>query len=318
MSYARFIRQRAAGWDDFERRLAESRRVPPSHGDLETLTFLYRRILHDHAVLSHRFPRTGAAVRLRQLALEGTHALRLEADEGRVGLVAFFTRSFPRAFRHYLPHTGVTAALFGTALVLGFFLATLRPAVGLAMLGPEAVEGLKQGRLWTEALVSAIPPAVSSSAIATNNMTVALTGWAGGAVAGLGTLYVALLNGFLLGAVVAATWHYGMAGALLEFISAHGPLEITLILVTAGAGLGVGQALLAGGDRPRRDAVGDAAKRAVVVLVGCLPWFLVLGFVEGYVSPAPGVRHELKIALGMLLEMLFLALAWNPFLAEEP
>jgi uncharacterized membrane protein SpoIIM required for sporulation len=317
MSYARFVRQRTPAWDDFERRLAASRRTPPSHDDLETLTFLYRRVLHDHAVVSHRFPRTGASQRLRQLALEGTHALRLEPDDPRVGLVGFFTRSFPRAFRLYVPHIAIVTAIFATALLLGFCLSTLQPAVGLALLGPEAVEGLKQGRLWTEALVSAIPPAVSSSAIATNNMTVALTGWAGGAVAGLGALYVALLNGFLLGAVVAATWHYGMADALLEFISAHGPLEITLILVTAGAGLGVGQALLAAGDRPRREAVGQAAQRALVVLLGCLPWFVLLGFVEGYVSPAPDVRSDLKLVLGVLLELLFLALAWNPAYAEE-
>jgi uncharacterized membrane protein SpoIIM required for sporulation len=142
-------------------------------------------------------------------------------------------------------------------------------------------------------------------------------GWAGGAVAGIGALYVVLLNGFLLGSIVAATWHYGMAGALLQFVSAHGPLEISLILVTAGAGLGVGQALLASGDRPRREAVSDAAGRALTVLLGCLPWFVLLGFVEAYVSPAPGVAAGLKLLLGVLLEVLFLVLAWNPFLPEE-
>jgi hypothetical protein len=42
-----------------------------------------------------------------------------------------------------------------------------------------------------------------------------------------------------------------------------------------------------------------------------------LGLVEAYVSPAPGVRAELKLLLGVLLELLFIALAWNPFLTED-
>jgi ABC-type maltose transport system permease subunit len=52
-------------------------------------------------------------------------------------------------------------------------------------------------------LVSTVPPAVSSSGIATNNMSVAMAGWAGGAALGLGALYVILLNGFLLGLILA-------------------------------------------------------------------------------------------------------------------
>jgi uncharacterized membrane protein SpoIIM required for sporulation len=317
VSYTRFVRLRAPSWDEFERLLAESRGAGMSHESLENLAFLYRQVLHDHALASHRFPGTGAATRLRHLALEGTHALRVDAGEHVVGIVRFFTQSFPRAFRRFLPQLGVTTVLFVTAGVLGFSMTVLRPSVGLGLLGRGAVEGMKEGRLWTESLVSAVPPAFSSSAIATNNMTVALTGWAGGALAGLGALHVALLNGFMLGAVIAGTWHFALAEGLLEFVSAHGPLEITLILVTAGAGLGMGEALLAARDEPRRDVVTSAARSAVVVLVGCLPWFLVLGLVEGFVSPSHEVPWVVKLALGLGLEVLFLSLAWNPFLKED-
>jgi uncharacterized membrane protein SpoIIM required for sporulation/uncharacterized RDD family membrane protein YckC len=316
MSYTRLVRQRTPVWDEFERLLGQADEAALSHGALESLAMLYRQVLHDYALLRHRFRGTAAAERLLHLALEGTHALRLETDENLVGVAVFFTRSFPRAFRRYVPHLGVMVLLFFSAAVLGFSLTVLRPAVGLGLLGPDAVRGLKEGQLWTEALFSVVPPGLASSAIATNNMAVALTGWAGGALAGLGALHVVLMNGFFLGAIVAATWHYSMADKLLEFVSAHGPLEITLILVTAAAGLGMGEALLAARDRPRRDALVDAARSAVIVLIGCLPWFLVLGFVESFLSPAPTIPPSLKLALGLALEGLFLCLAWNPFLKE--
>jgi uncharacterized membrane protein SpoIIM required for sporulation len=157
-----------------------------------------------------------------------------------------------------------------------------------------------------------MPPAVSSSGIATNNLSVALTTWAGGATAGLLTLYIVLLNGFQLGALLGITLHYSMAGELLEFVSAHGILEISLILVASAAGLGIARALLGSGDRPRGEALGEAARDSLWVLLGCLPWFLVLALVETFVSPDPQISPGAKLALGLVLAGAFLALALNP------
>ena len=71
------------------------------------------------------------------------------------------------------------------------------------------------------------------------------------------------------------------------------------------------------GDRPRREAIPEAGHSALVLLLGCLPWFLVLGMVEAFVSPSAHFSFSFKLLLGMALESLFLILAWNPFLARE-
>ena len=119
---------------------------------------------------------------------------------------------------------------------------------------------LEQGHLWTEALTTTMPPAVSSSGIATNNLGVAITTWAGGATAGLVTLYVVLLNGFQLGALLRRHRALLDGRRVLEFVSAHGILKISLILVASAGGLGIARALLASGDRPRQEALGEAAR----------------------------------------------------------
>jgi uncharacterized membrane protein SpoIIM required for sporulation len=317
MDYARFLRVRGGSWDDFERglRRLDPHRRPASHADVEALAFQYRQLLHDHAVAAARFPGTGAARRLRSLAFQGTRALHLEPP-AKGGLRRFVTRTFPLAFRAHVPYFAVVAALFAIAAALGLTLALVEPGVGIVFLGPAALEGLREGRLWTDALVTTVPPAVSSSGIATNNMSVALAGWAGGAMAGVGALYVVLLNGFMLGAIVGTTVHYALADRLLEFVSAHGPLEITLILVAAAAGLSLGHALVAADDRPRRTALAEASGRALAVLLGCLPWFAVLAAVEAVVSPSPFVPAAVKVAVGLALEAVFLAVAWNPMSSE--
>jgi uncharacterized membrane protein SpoIIM required for sporulation len=85
-----------------------------------------------------------------------------------------------------------------------------------------------------------------------------------------------------------------------------------LILVSAGHGLAMGHALLAPHDRSRQAAVGAAARRAMTGLVGILPWFLVLGVVEGFVSPSEAIGPEVKVALGGALLASFLLIAFRP------
>jgi hypothetical protein len=55
-----------------------------------------------------------------------------------------------------------------------------------------------------------------------------------------------------------------------------------------------------------------ASREALILLVGCLPWFILLAVIEAVISPAPGVPAALKVALGLGLEGLFLLVAWNP------
>lgn len=311
MDYARFVRLRRPLWEKFEAQLAAARKGM-SHADLEEMALRYRQVLHDHALSAARYPGTAAAQRLRGLAVEGTRALAVGRTEGSGGLFEFFTRSFPRAFRRQLGMTGIALALFLMAALWGLAITAMRPGLGIAFLGPDAIAGLSEGRMWTESLVSTVPPAVSSSQIATNNISVALSAWGGGILAGIVPLYIVLVNGLLLGSILGVTMHYSMAGELLEFIAAHGPLEISLILVAAGAGLHIGRAVVVSEDRPRSLALREAGRDALTVLLGCVPWFVVLALVEVLISPSPELPASFKLAVGLSLEALFLALAALP------
>jgi uncharacterized membrane protein SpoIIM required for sporulation len=332
MDYGRFQQLRRPLWDSFDRRLrllgALARRRHPgqlrplprpgaafggvemSYADLEELAVSYRQVLHDHALASHRFPGTGAAGRLAELSFEATLQLTRQTNR-KGGLWRFATRTYPAAFRRQLPMLGLAAAIFLAGAVLGLTLSAVQPALGAALLGRKALEGLEHGRLWTERL-SVLPPAVGSSAIATNNLGVALTAWAGGVLAGAVPLVVTIANGLILGGALGVTLRYSMAGDLLTFIAAHGPLEITLILVAAAAGLSIGRAMVAASDGPRGEALRRAAVDSLVVMAGCLPWFLLLGAIEAWISPNAGVPLAYKAALGACLVLFFLTAALAP------
>ncbi|MEM7482649.1 MAG: stage II sporulation protein M [Acidobacteriota bacterium] len=313
-NYQRFVEKRAPIWNAFEAGVA--RPAPEAdYRDLEDLAFRYRQILHDHALAAARYPDSGAAQRLRRLALAGTRRLAGGSPPRRFSLKRFFVQTYPAAFRSHLQPLMVATAVFLGASLLGLVGAAVRPELGIAFIGEEAREGLRHGRLWTEDLGTTVPPSIASSGIATNNASVALTAWAGGATAGLISFYILLLNGLMLGAVVGITLQYSMAAELFEFIAAHGPLELTLIVVASAAGLGMARALVAADDRPRGEALKEAVGNALTVLLGSLPWFFLLGVVEGYISPEPAVPPLLKVAVGLSLWMIYVLVSWNPWLA---
>ena len=308
----RFLELSRGRWESFGEDLDRLERQPRelSHQDLERLSIDYRKILPDHALAGARFPGTRAAQSLQRLAIRANHLLQWGEERPRLSPLHFYGTVFPERFRGLAGELVVCALLMASAALLGLTMTAIDPGVGTSFLGPEAIAGLERGEIWTDQVRGA--SSLFSSLIATNNMKVAMTAWAGGVIAGLGAFTVLFFNGFMLGAVVITTVHFGMGWALLDFIAAHGPLELSLIVVTAAAGVHVGRAILSPGVVPRSVRVQDAATRSALVLLGCLPWFLVLGLVEGFVSPAPTVSPFLKIAFGLLLEAFFLLIALRP------
>lgn len=314
MDYRRFVELREPACEEFEATLQRARQAPKrlSHADLERLSFLYRQLLHDHSLAAARFPGTGMARKLRRLVLEGTHFLHTDSGDELPSLHRFVTHTFPVTLHRLAPDIAVAMALFVASGLFGFVLTTVEPALATVFLPVQALEDLERGTLWTESIFALVPGSVISSQIATNNLSVALGAWAGGALAGLGSLWAALFNGLMLGTAFAATARFGLAAGLFEFIAAHGPLELSLILVAAGAGLHVGRAMVSAGDEPRSERLRRAAIDSLLVVIGCLPWILLLGFVEGYVSPSVSLGLAAKLSLGLVLEGAFLAWALMP------
>ena len=326
MNYQTFERLRRLTWTRLDDLTARARRNPKSltYEELEELTVMYRQVLHDYSLASARFPGTTVTRDLRRRVLAATHFLQRDSGSHLPSLHRFVTESFPRAMEKVAPSVGVAAVLFVAASLLGFAVTAMDPALGSYFLPQEAVAGLEHGELWTDSIFSVTPGSVMSAKIATNNLSVAITAWAGGVLGGLGAIWVLFINGLMLGSVLTLTAHYSMSASLLEFIGAHGPLEISMIIVSAGAGLHMGAAMVRSTDLPRSVEMRRAGRTGLTVLLGCLPWILILGFVEGFVSPSTDFTVIFKWTLGLMLEALFLIWAcsgglghWNRDRAAE-
>lgn len=137
-----------------------------------------------------------------------------------------------------------------------------------------------------------------------NNIQVAFLAFALGVVAVVGPGLVLANNGMHVGVMAAVMHRAGEGPQFWGLILPHGLLEISAILVAGAAGLRLSWAIVAPGDRTRRDALRDEGLRSVVIVTGLALCFVVAGFVEGFVTPS-GLPTALRIAVGVAVLATF-------------
>jgi len=299
------VERRRADWKALEQlldRQAEDRLALP---EVEQLERLYRRASSDLALVQSRHAGTEVERYLQQLLGRAIAILYRPPLAARERLGRFFGTTFPATLAACAPQVRLSAALFVAGLALGATVVALEPAGAELLVPLHLRQAIASGTIWTDELLSVMPPSVAASSIATNNLTVTIVAFALGLTAGLGTTFVLVNNGLMIGAVAAACAQGGMLGRLLDFIAAHGPVELSIIVIAGGAGLRLGGALIAPGELPRAQALNRAAREGAVLVLGCAPFLALIGVVEGFVSPGALFPTWLKAALGFALGALF-------------
>ena len=307
-SLSQFIEQRRPQWLRLEELLARSegnglRRM--SAAELDDLGRSYRQVVSDLAIARRDFPDDELTATLNALTARAYLRLYRAPPTTWRRLGAFFTTGFARRLVEARGYVAVAAALLFVPFFLAYLGALTDAALREALVSPAMREIMERGQTWTE-IEGPLRP-LFSAAIFTNNIRVSFMAFAGGALAGVGTALVLVLNGIVLGAVLGAARYYGVGELLGGFVSSHGYLELTCIVIAGGAGLLMGDGILRPGLLRRRDALVRAGRRAVELLLGTTPIFVIAGLVEGFISPS-GLPLGVKLALGPLLWLAWAAL----------
>src|SRR5215216_1591654 len=231
-SLAHFSASRRATWNELERLLSRSEGTGLrafEAGDVEALGLAYRQVVSDLAIAQRDFPDDHLTQSLNALAARAHLRLYRSPPPSWRKLGTFFWTDFARRFRsagRYL--IAAALLLFGPAAV-AYVGAWLDPTIREALVPERLREVMSNGETWTD-IEPALRPAMAT-VIFTNNIRVAFLAFAGGVLFGLGTVYVLVANGLLLGGVLGAAHFYGVAGLLVGFVSPHGYLELTCVVI---------------------------------------------------------------------------------------
>jgi len=273
-----------------------------SHRELQNLALLYRQVAADLAKLREDPSSRRVAEYLNQLLARAHNLIYMGRRVSPGGILPFYTRTFPAVFRRTIDYSLLATALFLGGALVGFLTCLADPAFQRFFLGQNMTETIEHRRMWTHSLVAVKP--LAASGIMTNNLTVAFAEFALGIAGGIGTIYLVLFNGLLMGVVAAACWQAGMSLQLWEFVASHGVLELPAIFIAGAAGLLLARGLLFPGNLPRRDALVLYGGQAGQLVLGIVPILVVAGIIEGFVSPSD-FPAPAKLSLAAVLATLF-------------
>jgi uncharacterized membrane protein SpoIIM required for sporulation len=206
-------------------------------------------------------------------------------------LFAFVAVGFPRLVRRHARPVLVATAVFVLSSLFSFLAVVRDPQVAYSLFDERMVEfenlrlEKQQGEYRGNFTFDVARSPFVSVLIIGNNIKVAATAFALGALLCLPGIFVLVYNGRMLGTLTGLVWLHGFALDFYSLILTHGVLELSAICISGGAGLMVGWALIAPGRLPRRDALREAAREAFGLLGGAAVMLVVAGCIEAYVTP---------------------------------
>jgi uncharacterized membrane protein SpoIIM required for sporulation len=270
----------------------------------------YRAIARDLTIARKLAPRSTATAALESLYLSTHSRIDAAAPHSASSLLRLFRDQIPEVVATLRPTILWLALLMLVGALAGGWLISTYPDLISLIASQEMIEKVQHGQLWTDNILSVTPPAILSLSILSNNIVVSISAFCAGVLFGLGAFYIVAFNGLMLGAMFAFTHQHGMDGALLQFVMAHGPVELSVICVAGAAGVALGESLIRPTLPTRRESFEYAAGRIGRVLVACAILLIGCGLIEGFISPDAGVPFVARVIIGIcwwVLMLLFLS-----------
>lgn len=286
MNEAFFISMHKETWRELEdtlKRLPSKARNGKDQERLHRLLFLYQSVCGHLSIARTRYGSTATTEYLNNLVTKAHQAIYVTKPDSISRIFRFFMHGFPSLIKKEAFLFFISTGIFIFSFLFSFFITMYQEDYALSFVPSEYVDALKDN--GSESV--SINYSVASVFIFTNNIRVGIIAFALGITFGAGTVYVLANNGMLLGAVAAIATNYGYGYNFWSLILPHGIPELFCIFVCGAAGLKIAKSMLFPGILSRRRSFALGGKRALSLLLGTLPLFVLAGLTEGYFTPLP-------------------------------
>lgn len=281
MREAVFIKQNIARWREYQQRLEDTSSESP-----DVLAQMYTELTSDLAFSRTHFPDATITSMLNAMTLRLHNKIYRGRREQWSRLWTFWTDEVPMAV--YENRRSMLTAL---AVFVFFFLVGI-----VSLLGDDGFARLILGDgyvdMTIENIKNGVPTDVYSQgqegasffAIMLNNLRVDVLSVSLGIFTPFLTAMVLMYNAIMVGAFLFFFLQYGVMGDAVMAIMQHGTLEISTMVLSAGAGFVMGSGWLFPGTYSRMRAFRRKAKQSLKIALSVFPVTIVAAFIEGYLT----------------------------------
>ena len=281
-----FVKQYREEWEQLEQSVTilHKRSKKITSADIHQFQRLYQKAAQHLSYSQTYFPEEDVTQYLNELVSKSHNLLYKDQISSLKQIQHFFSTTFIHLLLDQWKFVIIAMFLFMMGALASYISVLQDPLHMYSILPADLAHSIDPNSLGIND--GEIDGPTMSAAIMTNNIQVAILAFAGGVTFGVGTIYVLISNGILVGALAALYWHYGKAYDFWAYIVPHGMIELTAIFIAGGAGLLMGYKLLVPGHFSRNYQLKLQAKRSVQLLLGTIPLFVIAGLIEGYITPS--------------------------------
>lgn len=301
MREAAFVRQNKDKWATFENALSNKTILAP-----DKLSDLYIEITDHLSYAKTFFTGSNTEMYLNTLASQAHQKIYKTRREPKIRILEFWKTEFPTLFYKHHRELLIAFLVFAFFTSVGAFSSANEGEFVRSILGDGYVN------MTLENIENDDPMAVYKQmgqvnmflGITINNVRVALMAFAFGILLGIGTLYVIMQNAIMLGSFQYFFYEKGLLWESMRTIWIHGTIEISVIIIAGCAGLVLANGMLFPGTYTRLEAFKRGVKNGLKIMLSTVPFFIIAGFLEGFVT-----RHtEMPDVLAIFIITASLAL----------
>lgn len=301
MKEATFVKNNKQKWQLFEDVLYKKVAVTPNK-----LSGLYVEITDDLSYAKTFYPTGNTFVYLNALASTAHQKIYKTKKERKNRLITFFKTEFPLLFYNYQRQLLIAFLVFSFFTLVGMFSSANDIDFVRLILGDGYVN------MTLENIEKGDPMGVYKKAneidmfigITFNNIRVAMYAFLFGILFSVGTLFIMMRNGVMLGSFLYFFYEKGLLWESSRTIWIHGTIEISVIIVAGCAGMVLGNGILFPKSYTRLESFKRSIKDGLKIMVSTIPFFIIAGFLEGFVTR----RTEMPDWLAIFIILSSLAL----------
>ena len=296
-----FIEQNKEKWQDFEQLLKEEHRNPDKVSDS------FVEITDDLSYARTFYPNRSVRLYLNGIAQQIFRDVYKNKRVRWYKLIEFWTTDLPSTMYMIRKDLLVAFLIFFGAFLVGVFSTVEDIDFVRVIFGDYYVN------MTEENIAKGDPMAVYKSSneiemffrITFNNLRVALMSFIMGVFFCVGTIFVSIYNGIMLGSFQYFFYAKDVLVDSLFAVWLHGTLEISAIVISSAAGITMGKGLLFPGTLSRLEAFQISARRGLKVMVGLAPVIILAGFIESFLTRYTEVPLVVRGAL-IVVSFLFM------------
>lgn len=270
----------------------------------ERLAALYRRVCEQLALARARSYPAYMLDRLERLTGDAHQAIYQRREFGIATLTRLVSEEFPATVRAHAAYILIAAALLVLPTVIVGFMVYYRPDLILAVVDARTAASFEQMYSPVAGSIGRLRGASTDWMMfgyyIMHNIGISFQCFAGGLIAGVGSIFFLIYNGASIGAVAGYLTQRGLGVTFYPFVATHSAFELTAIVLAGAAGLRLGHSLLVPGRSTRLQSLVSATRRCTVLLYGSTAMLLIAAGIEAFWSSAPWLPPDVKYGVAAL------------------